>query len=152
MAYNDIFPPLVTAHGCYQGGPFHPMSYTNGSTSSAPVTLDSLKSFMDDLERKFPKSERAVKVRCGYRIKAELERKCEPPGAVNPMERLYGLPIETDPDLGYPAYAIEFADGWETVYCDGMEPVRRPVKKADHWDKPLGFGDIFPLPWMRSTP
>lgn len=121
-------------------------TYASTVSNSKPVTLDSIKATLDDFGRKFPKSERAVKMRCGYRIQAELERQCEAPGAINPMKSAYGLPIEIDPTgLPYPSYAIEFADGTEEVHCGDMVPVRRPINKRDGFTTPLTFDDIFPL-------
>ena len=106
------------------------LTSTNFNSTSTMPTLDSMRKVTHDFEAKFPKSERAVCVRMGRRMIADMRNRF-PAVQSSPIENesFLGLKVEVDESVCYPAYVIEMADGTEVVYCDDLLPIRRPIKR-----------------------
>ena len=100
---------------------------TYGSMTTAKMpTLEELKRIMDDFERRWPKSERAVAVELPPSTEDALLRACgqmfpKPTGA---PANLYGLQLETNMEVPYKSYAIRMADGSKVMHYQSGLKVR----------------------------
>lgn len=98
-------------------------------------SIESIRQFMADFEKKHPAENRAVRIRVGPKLYYDLDKQLPlacgpiPEEIIGTLRSLYGLSVERDFSLPYPEYIVEMADGTEVIHGREGGPVRQPTKK-----------------------
>lgn len=94
---------------------------TNSNTTAKMPTLEGIKKIMDDFERRWPKSERAVAIELPPSTEDALLHACGQvfpvkSDSTNPFTDLYGLRLERNMEVPYLGHAIRMADGSKVMH------------------------------------
>lgn len=103
-------------------------SAVTSASTSEPFTAASIQKIMDDVDRKWPKSERGVAIELPPSTEDELLARCERsipdrPDGLN-IQSLAGMPLERNFAIPPMAFVIRMADGSRVIHYPSGLAVR----------------------------